>query len=278
LKKTVAVLFICAALGAGGCGKESPSPDSEEEARSSAEVSIRNETGDLVPFTVTWQGRREYPLDRVIADGEIERLPDEGGMVVVFRRGHDVVRRPVENGRTYTFRRNEEGELLLAEGWLGDEHPENLAPFLATPMDVVDGMLDLAGVTDGDLVCDLGSGDGRIPIRAAVRFGARGLGIEYNPSLVEEARRAAREAGVEDRVEFRLGDVLRADFSRATVVTIYLLSSSNDKLRPRLEDQLKRGTPVVTHDFPIPGWERKLVSTRVLEIDGRKRTLMLYRR
>lgn len=128
---------------------------------------------------------------------------------------------------------------------------QTLAPYVPTPPDVVERMLELAAVTRDDVVYDLGSGDGRIPIAAARRHGARGVGFELDPRRVEEARANARAAGVEDRVDFHVQDVLTADLSPATVVTLYLLSSSNARLRPILARQLKPGTRIVSHAFSM---------------------------
>ena len=130
-----------------------------------------------------------------------------------------------------------------------------LAPFVPSPMDVVDRMLRLAAVSDGDTVYDMGSGDGRIPIRAAELFGAKGVGIELDPALVEDSRARIKERGLEDKVSILQGDILQTDFSDATVVTIYLLVSANDQLRPIMEKSLKPGTRVVAHDMRVPGWE-----------------------
>jgi hypothetical protein len=127
-------------------------------------------------------------------------------------------------------------------------------PFVSTPMPAVDSMLSLAGVDADDVVYDLGSGDGRIPIRAATRHDARGVGIEIKPDLVETARRKAREAGVADRVTFREGDLFEADLREATVVTLYLLPSVNLKLRSKLLRELRPGTRVVSHDFHMEEW------------------------
>jgi SAM-dependent methyltransferase len=115
-------------------------------------------------------------------------------------------------------------------------------------------MLEMADVDETDVVYDLGSGDGRIVIRAARKYGARGVGIEIDPKRVREARRNAEDAGVSNLVEFRQGDLFKADFSEATAVTLYLLPSVNQKLRPLLFDQLTPGTPVVSHDFDMGEW------------------------
>lgn len=137
-------------------------------------------------------------------------------------------------------------------------------PFVRTPKNIVVRMLELAEVTENDIVYDLGSGDGRIPITAAQQFGARGVGIEIKPDLVQKARHRARVAGVEDKVEFRQGDLFEADFSDATVVTLYLLPDVNTQLRPLLFEQLKPGTRVVSHAFDMNGWE----PDRSVEVNG----------
>lgn len=161
-------------------------------------------------------------------------------------------------------------------GLLGVQDPRVLAPFFATPPDVVDRMLALAQVTATDVVYDLGSGDGRIPIAAAVKHGARGVGIDIVPARIEESKANALKAGVADRVEFRLEDVMTADVSGASVVTLYLLSSSNQKLRPRLMQQLKPGSRIVSHAFSMgPEWPADKVDRYTTE-SGDVVTLYLW--
>ena len=132
---------------------------------------------------------------------------------------------------------------------------EKDAPYVATPDRVVRRMLEAADVSSDDVVFDLGSGDGRIPIMAAREFGARGVGLEIDPDLVQKARANAEDAGVADRVEFRQKDLFDADLSEATVVTLYLWPEINVKLRPKLLRELDPGDRVVTHDFRIGDWE-----------------------
>jgi len=141
--------------------------------------------------------------------------------------------------------------------------PDSDVPYVPTERATVDSMLSVANVTPDDVVYDLGSGDGRIPIRAARAFGAQGVGIEIKPSLVEEARKNATSAGVSDRVTFRVGDLFEADLSEATVVTLYLLPSVNQKLRPTLFRQLEPGTRIVSHDFDMGQWE----PDRTIQVD-----------
>ena len=154
---------------------------------------------------------------------------------------------------------------------------QDLAPFHATPDDVVDRMLSLARVTQADVVMDLGCGDGRIPIRAAQKYGARGVGIDIDAGLIERARADARKAGVEGLVEFRVEDALKTDVSKATVVTLYLLPSSNLKLRPILQNQLKPGSRIVSHAFSMgPDWLADEVDT-FTSANGDQVTLYLWR-
>jgi len=127
-------------------------------------------------------------------------------------------------------------------------------PFITTPGDVVERMLEMAGTGRDDLVADLGSGDGRIVIAAARRFGARGLGIELDEKLARDSRENARTAGVADKVTIVQGDVLTADFSRASVVTVYLLPGLIEKLQSRFVNELRPGTRIVSHAFRMTGW------------------------
>ena len=123
-----------------------------------------------------------------------------------------------------------------------------------TPMPVVRALLELADVGPRDVVFDLGSGDGRIPITAAKEFGARGVGIEIDPALVTQAQANAREAGVEDAVTFRLGDMYAADIRSATVVTLFLHPGPNLKLREKLRADLQPGSRVVSYIWDMGGW------------------------
>jgi SAM-dependent methyltransferase len=125
--------------------------------------------------------------------------------------------------------------------------------WMPTPNETVTEMLKMAQVTSVDLVYDLGAGDGKIPIEAARRYGARAVGIEYNPDMAALARRNAQQAGVNDRVTIVTGDIFNEDFSNATVVTLYLLTELNIKLKPTLL-KMKPGTRVVSHTFAMGGW------------------------
>ena len=135
--------------------------------------------------------------------------------------------------------------------------PPSRAPdifFVPTEQRVVEQMLDLAGVTRSDTIYDLGSGDGRIPVIAAQKYGARGVGIEIEPSLVSRARQVAREAQVDDKVRFLEADLYEADLSEATVVTLFLSPSINRRLAPKLKRDLRSGARVVSHQFDMGDW------------------------
>ena len=134
-------------------------------------------------------------------------------------------------------------------------------PFVRSTPEVIDRMLELARVKQGDLVYDIGSGDGAIIIRAAKRYGVKGVGIEIDQELVAKARSLAFREKVEHLVEFRAQDAFTVDVSPATVVTLYMLPEFNAKLRPILERQLKPGTRVVSHDYEIQGWVPDKVET-----------------
>jgi SAM-dependent methyltransferase len=127
--------------------------------------------------------------------------------------------------------------------------------YVPTPQAVVDAMLELAAVKPADVVYDLGSGDGRIVITAAKKYGARGVGVEIDPALVARATAAAAAAGVADRVRFVTQNLYAADIGEASVVTLYLLQSINERLRPKLVRELKPGTRIVSHVFNMgPEW------------------------
>ncbi len=128
--------------------------------------------------------------------------------------------------------------------------------YVPTPPEVVEAMLDMADVKDGDVLYDLGSGDGRIPIAAVKRANLKkAVGIDIDPTRIQEANDNARMQGVTGKVQFRQADLFASDFSDATVITLYLLDSLNEKLRPKLLAELKPGTRIVSHAFRMGDWE-----------------------
>lgn len=138
-------------------------------------------------------------------------------------------------------------------------------PYVPTPQQVVDGMLKLADVKKGDTVIDLGCGDGRIVVTAA-KLGARAVGYDLNPERIKEANENARQAGVTDRAKFFEKNLFEAEIKDASVVTLYLLPSVNEKLKPRLQKELKPGTRIVSHSFSMGDWK----PVKEQEVDGRR--------
>lgn len=150
-----------------------------------------------------------------------------------------------------------------------------LAPFVPTPNDVVERMLELAQVTSADIVYDLGCGDGRILITAAKKYGARGFGVDIEPYWVAESQARAKEAGVDHLATFSLQDAMTVDLSPATVVMIYAVQWAMEKLEPLIKSQVKPGTRVVSHSFAMGDWEPVKTET-FTDANGSVRTLYLW--
>jgi SAM-dependent methyltransferase len=157
-----------------------------------------------------------------------------------------------------------------------DRDSTYIAPFVPTPQEVVDRMLELAQVSEGDLLYDLGSGDGRIVITAAKRYRARAVGFEIDPALVTRSQRNIKEAGVEALAEIREQDIRTVDLSPASVVTMYLYPAANLRLRGIIMRQLKPGSRVVSHDFSMGDWKPDRVE-RMTDSGGFLRTIYLWR-
>jgi SAM-dependent methyltransferase len=151
-----------------------------------------------------------------------------------------------------------------------------IAPFVSTPQEVVDRMLELAQVSPEDVLYDLGSGDGRIVITAARRYRAKAVGFEIDPALVTSSQRSIKEAGVEALAEIREQDIRTVDLSPASVVTMYLYPGANLRLRAAIMRQLKPGSRVVSHDFSMGDWKPDRVE-RMTDSGGLLRTIYLWR-
>jgi predicted RNA methylase len=147
-----------------------------------------------------------------------------------------------------------------------------LAPSVPSPPNVVDRMLDAAHLKAGETLYDLGSGDGRVLIAAAQKYGAKAVGIEISKESVASSTKRIKDLKLDDKVRIVEGDLMQVDLSGADVVTLYLLTKSNDLLRPLLEKQLKPGTRVVSHDYAIRGWQ----PVRVETVEAHKRDHKLY--
>ncbi len=166
--------------------------------------------------------------------------------------------------------------LFAAAIWPQDS--QKLAPYYPTPDAIVMKMLELGQLKPGEKMVDLGSGDGRIVIAAAQKFGAQALGIELDKELCRQSQEKIRKLGLEKSAQIVNGDILKQDYSSADLVTVYLLPNSNDKIQPLLERQLKKGARVVAHDFEFRNWTPVKVEDIENDGEGRSHTLFLYRR
>ena len=148
-------------------------------------------------------------------------------------------------------------------------------PFVPSPRPIVKEMLELAGIVPGEVVYDLGAGDGRIVIEAAKRYDAKGVAVEIRPDLVKRIAENAVKEGVENSIYIVKGDMRKVDLSKADVVTLYLTSDMNAKLRHKLERELRPGARVIAHDFPVPGWKPKEILK--VRYEGNVHKIFLYK-
>jgi protein-L-isoaspartate O-methyltransferase len=165
---------------------------------------------------------------------------------------------------------------LCAQDKPGD--PEKLAPYYPTPETIVQKMLQLGALKAGEKMFDLGSGDGRIVIMAAEKFHANSVGVELDKELYRQSMDKIQSLRLQKIARIINGDVLQQDYSSADMITVYLLPLSNDKVRPVLDKQLKKGTRIVSHDFEFKDWKPEKVETIEDDGEGRSHTLYLYRR
>jgi protein-L-isoaspartate O-methyltransferase len=168
--------------------------------------------------------------------------------------------------------------LLGAPLLAGQDSDDSLAPYYPSPQLVVERMLKLGGLKSGEKMYDLGSGDGRIVVMAAQKFGALATGIELDEDLVKRSRETIQQLGLQKKASIVHGDILKQDYSSADLITVYLLPVSNEKIRPILEKQLKAGTRIVAHDFDIPQWKPIKIEDIDDDGEGRAHTLYLYQR
>jgi len=158
------------------------------------------------------------------------------------------------------------------------QEAEKLAPYYPTPHLIVEKMLDLGGLKAGEKMFDLGSGDGRIVIMAAQKYHADATGVEMADDLYRQSMQKIKSLGLEKTARIIHGDIFKQDYSSADLITVYLLPVSNDKVRPLLEKQLRKGVRIVSHDFPFRDWTAEKEVTIEDDGEGRSHTLYLYRR
>jgi 2-polyprenyl-3-methyl-5-hydroxy-6-metoxy-1,4-benzoquinol methylase len=245
----------------------------------SREIAIRNLTKQVVSYSIKTSHVSPTSKKMRIEAGKLELLNDGSSLIISFESRSQTITYRLDSGMAYSFRNNEDGDLELYEGSHSRTDVPDLAPYVSTPMVVVEKMLEMANVTKADILYDLGCGDGRIVIMAAKKYGTRSVGIELDPERIKESYAYAKQAGVEDLVEFRLQDVMKSNISEATVVTLYLLPESNALLRPILEEQLKEGARVVSHNYHIPDWQSKEIGyTEVTLGYGEIHTIFVYKK
>ncbi len=244
----------------------------------SAETTFRNVTNDDVHYSIRGAGAAAGPEPRVLQSGAVARFRVPGAFEIVYESGGRKLLFIVTPGKPYSFRLDEKGLVHIYPGSHGREDAVDLAPFVQTPAAVVDKMLEMAALGPGDVLYDIGCGDGRIVIAAAKRYGIRAVGIDILPNLVEEAQTNAKREGVEGQTRFICMDATKADLKEATVVTLYLLPESNDLLRPLLERDLRPRARVVSHGYLMTGWEDRLTGKAVVvDAAGKEHSIFAYR-
>ena len=243
------------------------------------EITIRNVTKKPVHYKLRAYGSEAPAVERMLLPDEIDRYPAPQTVVISYLKYGSEVTYSLFPGKPYSFRYDSAGNTDIWVGAHGREDAVDLAPYVPTPPEVLAEMCVLGQVTKDSVVYDIGCGDGRIVIHAARTYGARGVGIDIEPERIRESKASAKAAGVERLVKFKLADATKVDISEATIVTMYLLPESNELLRPKLEKELKPGVLVVTHNYMIPGWEDKEVTSKVvLDSEQKEHTVFLYRR
>jgi len=243
------------------------------------EITIRNVTNDPVTYTLVPTGTNIKPIEKHLAPGAIDRIPTAQTLIVAYQKSGREVSFSLYPGKPYSFRLDSNNLLDIWIGAHGREDAEDLAPFVPTPPEVVDKMLEMVQANKDSVIYDIGCGDGRIVVTAAKKYGSHGVGIDIDPVRIKESKANAKENGVEKLVKFREEDATKTDISPATIVTTYLLPESNELLRPKFERELKPGVLVVTHNYVIPGWEDKEIdSATVMDTEGKSHSVFLYKR
>lgn len=243
------------------------------------ESTLRNATGKTVTFWLAEKGSSQAPAKKILRAGEIYRFRSPVPQEVTVINNGQAITLEIKPNRPWVFREYDEDVIEVYPGSHGRSDAQDLAPFVPTPMVVVDRMLAMVKINKNDILYDLGCGDGRIVIAAAKSFQSRGVGIDLVPERIQECQEMARAAGVESLVTFIQEDVFKVDISRATVVALYLLPDSNELLRPFLERQLKPGVRVISHNYPIAGWQKKRIDFQeIKDKEGDSHYIYLYRR
>jgi protein-L-isoaspartate O-methyltransferase len=266
-------VFVAFVVYSGCAGSEIRTDSSTESGGDSGEILIRNATEEPVEYWINMADKEEDVM-KILPSRSIDRYPNGVALGVTFESDGERLVYQLRPGRRYAFRNDHLGNLGLYAGAHTREDVPDLAPYVATPHAVVDAMLKLAELSQDDVIIDLGCGDGRIVVAAARDYGARGIGVDIDPELIEKAKRLAKSSGVDHLVEFRVEDATRTSLANATVVSLFLTPDGNELIKPRLETELAPGARVITHNYTIRGWMVRGVETAG---DGRERhDLYLY--
>jgi SAM-dependent methyltransferase len=267
------ILILCRVIpGTGGSAGRTP-------AATPAETTFRNVTNETIRYTVDLGQPSVSQEPRFLIPGAVDRFTAEKPFKVTYQSGDKTLLFLALPGSPYSFRYNEQGQVRLYPGSHGMADAVDLAPYVQTPMPVVEKMLELAALGPGDVLYDIGCGDGRIVITAAKKYGIRAVGIDILPRMVEASRANARREGVEKLTRFISADATKANLSEATVVTLYLLPESNELLRPKLERELRPGARVVSHGYIMTGWENRLTGkATVVDEKGEEHSVFAYRK
>jgi len=283
MKRRIEIIVLLVMIGTGMVFLILSGPSSHEDETDWGEyaklqiTTIRNLTDEIVFYSLGTPDSTESSSDFQLDQGEIHRIPTTGALEVVFERAGKEDSYLLEAGQPYNFRYNRKDKIQIYQGTHGRNDVADLAPYVATPMEVVEKMLKMAELSTEDILYDLGCGDGRIVIMAAKTYGAEGVGIDIDSKRIRECEEGAKREGVGDKVRFIHKDATKVDFSEATVITIYLLPESNAILVPLFEKYLKPGTRVISHNYYIPGWEHKeKKSIEVKDLTEEEHSLFLY--
>ena len=243
-----------------------------------AEATIRNVTKHDIVYTLKPGPGRGAPRTRTLRVGAVDRIATDLPVEISFDNGRRTGEYLVHPGKPYSFRYDENDVIRVYPGSHGRADAADLAPFVPTPQEVVERMLEIAALGRDDVVYDIGCGDGRMVITAAKNYGARGVGIDIDAALIEECRAGAKREGVEKLVRFLHMDATKARLTEATVLALYLLPESLETLQPLFDKDLAAGVRIVSHNYEIPGWDGRLVRSEVVTDDkGREHKIHLYR-
>jgi SAM-dependent methyltransferase len=245
----------------------------------SREATVRNVTKKDLTYTIEPNPYVAQARTRTLAVGAVDRIATDIPVEITYDNGARRESYTIFPGKPYSFRYDENGLVRVYPGSHGRGDAADLAPFVPSPPHVVDRMLALAGVGRDDVVYDIGCGDGRIVITAAKTYGARGVGIDIDPQLIEECRANAKREGVESLTRFICADATKAHVAPATVLVLYLLPESLETLKPLFEKELRPEVRIVSHNYRVPGWDDRIVASEVVPVDtGRPHKIYLYRK